>query len=221
MKRKESFTFIELIILIVVLVVLMAVINLLRLVRVTNDPIYKETGWTTEEFIEWAKEVQPVREHKRWKISKDGEPNLMDPNENFLCAILNDANDVPFIYPVYLYEWDFQLPSPYKKLPLPVKKVLDCLKKESVGKNIGEMFPFAARPITICALQDDKIVSSEAFEVQLVSLAEDKLNFAVQKEPFIFSENPDVRGKIGNRIILYAPKGNKPSKIVIGKPERR
>lgn len=189
-----------------------------------NSETIGDTGWTVDQFIEWAYEVQPVKEHKRWKIRKEEGieiRKLMEPNEPFHCQIINDANDVFWICRLshtYKYEWDFKLPSPYKKLPEPVRKVIDSVNQEDVGKNIGEILPYAARPVAICASKEGKPVSSEAVEVRLLSLSDDKLEFTVETEPFILSDNPDFTGKIGSKVFLYV---QDKSDINACKPEKQ
>lgn len=206
-----------------------------------NNETIGDTGWTIEQFIEWAEEVQPVKEHKRWEIWKEGfetilddtdwhierkawrdaRKELMEPNEPFHCGIINDMNDLLRVRRTYKYEWGFRLPSSYEKLPEPVRRVLGRLKKEDVGKTIGEIFPDAAKPVAICALKEDKPVSSEAVEVRLLSLSDDKLEFTVETEPFILSDNPEVKGRIGNVMVLYIdPYTPPPSKVNICKPEK-
>ena len=225
-----------------------------------NKETLGDTGWTLDQFIEWAEQVQPVVAHKRWeireggydyeiqpairrkvckdgflapiipfsglgmqKVWKEGGKELMDPNEPFLCGIVNDANDVPFLASLmYKYEWDFRLPAPYEKLPEPVRKVIDSVNQADVGKNIGGLLPYAAEPVAICALKEGKVITSEAVEVRLLSLSDDKLEFAVETEPFILSDNPDVKGRIGNVTVLYVdPYKPPPSEVNICKPEKQ
>lgn len=224
----------------------------------TKNETLGDTGWTVDQFIEWAYKVEPVKEHKIWKIWKDGkkvtewvyedqpvkeykmgnkilkprrgkikiskgkEKELMEPNDKILCGILNDLNDVPWNYPLYKYEWSFELPSPYEKLPEPIRKILDSVNKADVGKNVGEILSYLSKPVAICAVikKEDKSVSSEAVEVRLLSLSDDKLEFTVETEPFILSDNPEIKGKIGDRMVLYVPIGLD-CKINICKPEKR
>jgi len=90
-----------------------------------NNESVGDTGWTVDQFIDWAYKVQPVKEHKRWKIWEDGKRELMKekPDEEpFHYGVRIDANDVAPSYPVYSYEWVFELP---KDLPIPIIKVLD------------------------------------------------------------------------------------------------
>jgi hypothetical protein len=79
--------------------------------------------------------------------------------------------------------------------------------------------------VAICAVtkKEDKPVSSEAVEVRLLSLSDDKLEFTVETEPFILSDNPAIRGKIGDRMVLYVPVYDFASgcKISICKPEKQ
>lgn len=223
----------------VLVVVICAIIFLASKISTHNETI-GDTGWTIDQFIEWAYDVEPVVAHRRWKLWKEGfettlvpdpvegpkirkvwkdmRKELMDSNEPFQIGIINDANDIPWQEPLYKYEWDFKLPSPYEKLPEPVRKVIDSVNQESVGNNIGEILPYAARPVAICALKEGKPVSSEALEARLLNLSDDKLKFTIETEPFILSDNPDFTGKIGNKMLLYVPTG---TKVNICKPEKQ
>jgi len=187
-----------------------------------NDSVYRDTGWTTEQFIEWAKEVQPVKEHKRWKIWKDGRKELMDPNEPFLGAILNDIDDISFISFSYQYEWGFELPD---ELPDPVVKVIESISFADVNdileKDVDEIIPCLEKPIIeICAIQDEHLlpVSSEGIAVRLSSLSNDRRRFNLETEPFILSDNPDIHGKINENVVLYAPRN---CKVNIRIPQRK
>lgn len=205
-----------------ILVVITCGVILLACRISANNEILGDTGWTVEQFIEWADEASVaefVEEHKKiWKIWKDGRKELMDPNEPFKVGIINDLNDVNWIYPIYKYEWAIVLP---RELPEPVIMVLKSITYEDVndvvGKNIGEILPYAAEPVAICALKEDDVVSSEAVSVKLLSLADNKFKLSVETEPFILSDNPDVHGRIGNRVVLYVPES---CKVAICKPEK-
>lgn len=186
-----------------------------------NDSVYRETGWTTEQFIEWAKEVQPVKEHKRWKIWKDGKKELMEPNEPFLVAILNDVNDVPWM-DRYKYEWGVELPD---ELPDPVVKVIESISfadvNDILGKDIGEIIPYLEEPIIeIYAIQDEHLlpVSSEGIAVRLSNLSDNRRRFKLETELFILSDNPDIHGKIAERVVLYAPRN---CKVNIRRPQKK
>jgi len=186
-----------------------------------NDSVSRETGWTTEQFIEWAKEVQPVKEHKRWRIWKDGRKELMEPNEPFLVAILNDVNDVPWM-DRYKYEWGFELPD---ELPDPVVKVIESISfadvNDILGKDVDEIIPYLEEPIIeICAIQDEHLlpVSSEGIAVRLSSLSNDRRRFNLETEPFILSDNPDIHGKIAERVVLYTPRN---CKVNIRRPQKK
>lgn len=208
-----------------------------------NNETIGDTDWTVEQFIEWAEEVQPVVTHRRWNIRKEGfetilddtdwhierkvwrdaRKELMEPNEPFHCGIINDMNDLLRVRRTYKYEWSFRLPSSYENLPEPIRKVLGFLKKEDVGKTIGEIIPDAARPVAICALKEGRPISSEAVAVRLLSLSDDKLEFTVETEPFILSDNPDFTGKISDKVVLYVPVYDFPlgCKISICRPEKQ
>jgi len=212
----------------------------------TKNETLGDTGWTVDQFIEWAYEVQPVVAHRRWnvrkggyvfqhvpgrrgqarggrlkKVWKEGGRRLMEPNEPFPCQIINDLNDVLWICRhgnTYNYEWDFRLPPLYDRLPEPVKKVLHRIRKEDIGKTIGEILPYAAKPVAICASKKGKPVSSEDVIVRLLGLSDDKLKFTVETEPFILSDNPDFTGNIGDKVFLYVYDN---SEVGICKPEKR
>ncbi len=241
-----------------ILVVIICVVILLASRISANNETIGDTGWTVDQFIEWAYKVEPVKEHKIWKIWKESkgiegkliewvdetgkkykvweaktgeieiikhkEKELMDPNDKFHVVILLDVNDVAWFNP-YKYEWSFELPSPYGKLPEPVRKILDSVNKADVGKNVGEILPYLSKPVAICAMtkKGDKPVSSEAVEVRLLSLSDDKLEFTVETEPFILSDNPEIRGKIGDKVVLYVPPSDSSPKyrISICKPEKK
>lgn len=164
------------------------------------DPVCELTGWTKEQFVEWAYEVQPIKEHKKWKQYRDKEPNEMDPNEGYACVIMNDANDVPFA-PMYWEECYFELPSPYEDLPEPVRKVLECFDQNDVGKTIGEVLPEIVKPVLLCYFRNDKLANSEPLSVRLLSLSDDKLRFRVAHEPFSVSEVEGIEAE--DRVILY------------------
>lgn len=191
-----------------------------------NNETLGDTGWTVEQFIEWADEAsvgEYVKEHKkRWKIWKDGRKELIEPNEPFKVGIINDINDVNWIYPMYKREWEIFLPP---ELPEPVIGILENINHQDVGKNIGEILPYAAESVAICAFQEEvgeeeivkEIVSYEAVKIKLLSLSDNKLSFSVETEPFILSDNPDVHGRISNRMVLYVPEG---CKVGICKPQK-
>jgi len=218
----------------------------------THNETLGDTGWTVEQFIEWANEVKVVVDQKFWevregwyefqhvpgplgspgggrlkKVWKVGGRKLMDPNDpwdHFLVAILLDPkehnlplpefsleNQVKRISPTYQCELDFNLPAPYQDLPAPVRKVLDSVNQEYVGKEIGEIFPQAKDLIDICPVVEGEHLkeNSEIISFKLLELSEDKLNFTVRSEDFIFSEDEEIRGRIGDRVVLYAPEGSK------------
>ena len=207
-----------------IFIVTICVLTFLASKTFTKNETLGDTGWTVDQFIEWAYEVQPVVSHKRWKIWKEKgieRKELMEPNEPFPCQIINDLNDVLWICRhgnTYNYEWDFRLPPPYDRLPEPVKKVLHRIRKEDIGKTIGEILPYAAKPVAICASKKGKPVSSEDVIVRLLGLSDDKLKFTVETEPFILSDNPDFTGNIGDKVFLYVYDN---SEVGICKPEKR
>jgi len=180
-------------------------------VAVEDDVLRKNFGWSAEQFINWAYKVQPVKEHKRWKIWEDGRKELMEPDAPFLVAILNDINDVSWGYPKYQYEWGFELPD---ELPDPVVKVIESISfadvNDILGKDIDEIIACLEKPIIeICAKEEGHLtVSSEAISVRLSNLANDKRRFNLETEPFILSDNPDIHGKIAGRVVLYVPRNS-------------
>lgn len=209
-----------------------------------NSETLGDTGWTLDQFIEWAEKVQPVVGHRRsrsYKASRDWEivfgesgvdsqgipfivgydpiPNVhrdarkewMDPNEPFGVCRIVDANCIPLQDGLYRYEWDFKLPAPYEKLPAAVRKVIDSVNREDVGRFIGEILPYIATPVAICSTKNGKPVFSEDVEVRLLSLSDDKLEFTVETEPFLLSNDPDFTGKLDNKIFLYSPRGTRVS----------
>lgn len=247
-----------------------------------NNETLGDTGWTLDQFIEWAEKVQPVVGHRRWRyhpggyvtISSEDEPpaemnepepdallheyvvqflydrptwslrplqpsqisigqvwkdpwkELMDPNAGFHCGILIDVNNVLELLEhgmsPYTYEWDFELPAPYEKLPEPVRKVIDSLNQDDVGRFTSEILPYFARPVAICASKNGKPVSSENVEVRLKSLSADKLQFTVETEPFMPSDRPEVRGRIRNVMFLYTDPYRPPiSELSICKPQKQ
>jgi len=247
-----------------------------------NNETLGDTGWTLDQFIEWAEKVQPVVGHRRWRyhpggyvtISSEDEPpaemnepepeallheyveqflydrpiwalrplqpsqisggqvwkdpwkELMDPNAAFNCGILIDVNNVlemlDFGVSTYTYEWDFELPAPYEKLPAPVRKVIDSVNQQDVGKFTGEILPYFARPVAICNSKNGKLLSSENVEVRLKSLSADKLQFTVETEPFMLSDRPKVRGRIRNVTFLYIdPYQIHKSEVSICKPQKQ
>lgn len=160
------------------------------------------------------------------QVWKDPWKELMDPNAGFHCGILIDVNNVLEILEDYMcpytYEWDFELPAPYEKLPEPVRKVIDSVNQEDVGKFTGEILPYFARPVAICNSKNGKLLSSENVEVRLKSLSADKLQFTVETEPFMLSDRPDVRGRIRNVTFLYIdPYQIRESKVSICKPQKQ
>ena len=184
-------------------ILLLLLIFFVRDIDSDNDPVFEATGWTIEQFIVWANENEPVKEHKLWKIWQDGRKELMDPNEeDFHYGVRIDANDVSFAYPMYGYGWKIVLS---KDLPEPVIKVLEHISFQHAGKYSGEFLPIA-KPVAICALKNGKVVSSEDVEVKLISLSDNKLSFSVETEPFILSMVSEVRGKINGKMVLYVPK---------------
>jgi len=171
----------------------------------TNNETLGDTGWTVEQFVEWAEKVQPIKEHKRWKIWKEEGieiKKLMDPNEPFHPGIINDVNDVPTAS-VYKYEWEFELP---KDVPPPVIKVLMSVHHDDVGKNVRDIFPYVTEQlVAVCALKDGEVVSSEPLEVKLLGMSSSKFEFTIETEPFAISEVEEVRGRIDGKLVLYVP----------------
>lgn len=160
------------------------------------------------------------------QVWKDPWKELMDPNAGFDCGILIDVNNVLEILEDYMcpytYEWDFELPAPYEKLPEPVRKVIDSVNQEDVGKFTGEILPYFARPVAICNSKNGKLLSSENVEVRLKSLSADKLRFTVETEPFMLSDRPEVRGRIRNVTFLYIdPYQIRKGKVSICKPKKQ
>lgn len=160
------------------------------------------------------------------QVWKDPWKELMDPNAGFNCGILIDVNNVLEILEDYMcpytYEWDFELPAPYEKLPEPVRKVIDSVNQEDVGKFTGEILSYFARPVAICNSKNGKLLSSENVEVRLKSLSADKLQFTVETEPFMLSDRPEVRGRIRNVTFLYIdPYQIRESKVSICKPQKQ
>jgi len=151
------------------------------------------------------------------KVWRPARKEWMDPNEPFGVCRMIDADDIVWQGGQYRYEWDFKLPAPYEKLPAPVRKVLDFLNQEDVGKFTGEILPYFARPVAICSTKKGKPVFSEDVEVRLLSLSDDKLEFTVETEPFGLSDNPDFTGKLDNKIFLYSPDG---TRVTICKPKK-
>jgi len=267
MKNKRKITG-----LLVLILAVCALIHLAFRTTADNEPL-GDTGWTIEQFIKWARKVQPVVGHRRWRyhpggyvtISSEDEPpaelhecveqflydipewslrpphpsqirigqvwkdpwkELMEPNAGFNCGILIDVNHVleilDFGASTYTYEWDFELPAPYEKLPGPVRKVIDSVNQQDVGRFTGEILPYFARPVAICNSKNGKILNSENVEVRLKSLSVDKLRFTVETEPFMLSDRPDVRGRIRNVTFLYIdPNQIQESKVSIYKPQKQ
>ena len=52
-------------------------------------------------------------------------------------------------------------------------------------------------------------VSSEGIAVRLSNLSDDRRKFTLETEPFILSDNPDIHGKINEKVVLYAPRNCK------------
>jgi len=157
---------------------------------------------------------------------KDPWKELMDPNAGFNCGILIDVNHVLEILDsgvsTYTYEWDFELPAPYEKLPGPVRKVIDSVNQQDVGRFTGEILPYFARPVAICNSKNGKLLSSENVEVRLKSLSVDKLQFTVETEPFMLSDHSKIRGRIRNVTFLYIDPNQIPeSKVSIYKPQKQ
>ena len=160
------------------------------------------------------------------QVWKEPWKELMDPNAGFNCGILIDVNHVLEILDLgvstYTYEWDFELPAPYEKLPAAVRKVIDSLNQQDVGRFTSEILPYFARPVAICNSKNGKILSSENVEVRLKSLSVDKIRFTVETEPFMLSDRPDVRGRNRNVTFLYVdPNQIHESKVSIYKPQKQ
>jgi len=185
----------------------------------TKNETLGDTGWTVDQFIEWAYEVEPIKEHKRWKIWKEKgieRKELMDPNKPFHVGIINDVNDVPWASS-YSYEWGFELP---KDVPSPVIKVLKGVHHDDIGKNIRDILPYVTEQlVAVCALKDSKVESSESLEVKLLSISNNKLEFTVETEPFAMSEVEEVQGRINGKLVLYVPVDLN-CEVGICKPER-
>ncbi len=169
----------------------------------TKDKLEETFGWTADQFIEWAYEVQPIKEHKKWKQYRNKEPKEMEPNEPYACVIMNDANDIPWATK-YWEECYFELPSPYEDLPEPVRQVLNLFDQNDVGKTIGEVLPDIAKPVLLCYFRNGKLANSESLSVRLLSLSDDKLRFRVAHEPFSVSEIEGIKAE--DRVILYTEK---------------
>lgn len=149
--------------------------------------------------------------HDISKVWKDARKEWMDPNERFYVCRMIDANEIAWRGSLYRYEWDFKLPAPYEKLPAAVRKLIDSLNQEDVGRFTSEILPYFARPVAVCSTKNGKPVFSEDVEVRLLSLSDDKLEFTVETEPFVLSYDPDLTGKIHNKIVLYSPDGTRVS----------
>ncbi|MBA7475503.1 hypothetical protein ES707_10874 [subsurface metagenome] len=174
----------------------------------------------------WSLRPLPPSQISGGQVWNDPWKELMDPNAGFNCGILIDVNNVleilDFGASTYTYEWDFELPAPYEKLPGPVRKVIDSVNREDVGRFTGEILPYFARPVAICNTKNGTLLSSENVEVRLKSLSVDKLRFTVETEPFMLSDRPAVRGRIRNVTFLYIdPNQIHESKVSIYKPQKQ
>ncbi|MGB2810117.1 MAG: hypothetical protein WBC22_20420 [Sedimentisphaerales bacterium] len=154
---------------------------------------------------------RPMKSGRRQKVWRPARKEWMDPNEPFGVCRMIDADDIVWQGGQYKYEWDFKLPAPYEKLPAPIRKVIDSLNQEDVGRFTGEILPYFARPVAICSTKNDKPIFSEDVEVKLLSLSDDKLEFTIETEPFGLSDNLNFTGKLDNKIFLYSPAGTRVS----------
>ena len=167
-----------------------------------EDPVLELFGWRREKFVEWAYEVWPIKEHKKFKQHRNKEPNEINLDEPYACTIYG-VDDVNWATK-YWEEVYLELPSPYEDLPVPVKRVLDCFDQNDVGKTIGEVVPELAKPIVVCYFRNGKLADYEPLAVRLLSLSDDKLKFRVKHEPFYVSV---VNGlKSNDMVILYTEK---------------
>ena len=166
-----------------------------------------------EQFLydipEWSLRPPQPSQISGGQVWKDPWKELMEPNEPFFVYPMVDADDIVWYGILYRYEWDFKLPAPYEKLPGPVRKVIDSVNQRDVGRFTGEILPYFARPVAICSMKKGRPVFSEDVEVKLLSLSSDKLEFTVETEPFVLSEDPDLTGKVHNKIVLYSPDGTR------------
>jgi hypothetical protein len=130
----------------------------------------------------------------------------MDPNVPFFVQILNDIKDVAFVSKKcrhYKYSWVISLPN---DVPKPVAKVLMKISQQDVGKYIDQIFPDANNLLSICSYDEKgKIAGSEKVRVKLLAFSDDKHTISVETEPFFLSDNPDIHGRFGSEVILFAP----------------
>lgn len=170
---------------------------------IVRNNISELTGESLEKVVEWVTKNMDLQEISQKVNLVDGSEHNMDANEFYMPPFLNDMEDVKAQTTAYRWKYIIKFP----KLPDFMKKGLEAVSEEDIGKSINDILPWLPQqPVYIKSLNTTTGESYIRYlECFLNSISGDKRNIVILTENFNFSDNPLLSGRLCGVNRVYFP----------------